>query len=401
MTALPVYYLDGGIVNNVGHNLETIEFLKETLGPDIDFTLIAGKRFAGHVEGLRILPLLHYGSPHWPVPSRYMNAVLALARRSRLAFFDDLAQRLKAYELKRDLSSLSPAENSCIIINSVELDDAYFQCEALWAQNPRLKIKVILHYSPFTAAGTLMRSKLKKPIAAIQKIHRDDIRLSFYADTDKLCQVYAALLNRPVTLLPIPHAKRGENSRGAEAKPPYQIIYFGTYSEAKAPHLIPEIIRLTSATASFEWSVYITYIVKNRVIAAFERALRALEAKTGRPIYHVGPFTTQHINTMFSESDIILIPYHSHDYEIQSSGVVMEALVSGKIPLLSRSMADAAMLEAVDPYLVFRPNNEMDMVASLKYVAHNYQILQEKLAPLRQKMEAFHNPHSFIKTLLG
>jgi glycosyltransferase involved in cell wall biosynthesis len=391
-----IYYLDAGIVNNIGHNLETVEFLSHHLGENVDFTLVAGRRFSGSIKNLHVYPLLKYGSPHWSSPSVYMRYLQAGARQKSWWLLDEVIHFVKSYEVKRDLRYLHFVKNSTVIINSMELDDAYIQCKALLAIEPSLSIKVIMHYSPFLSNYTAIRPKLKKAIAGFRR----KSRVFFYGDTTKLCQVYGALLLKPVTLLPIPHAMRGQGIVRHSAPPPYRVLYFGTYSEAKTPHLIPEVISRIASDVPLEWEVCITYIAKNRVIEAFERELRVLETKTGKTIYHTGPFTTQRIEDMFAQSDILLIPYHSHDYEIQSSGVVMEALVSGKIPIISRSMADASMLAEVDPCLVFRPNNEMDMVASLEYVGRNYVALQEKLRPLQQKMEAFHNPDSFIQTLL-
>ncbi len=401
MTSKTVYYLDAGIVNNVGHNLETVEFLKKYLGQHADCTVVAGKKFAGSVDGIRVLPLLRYGSPHWSMPSRKMRYLMGLRRRLRLPFIDHVVPLIKVREMKQELSTLSFPKNAQIIINSVELDDAYMQCEALWSLEPTLNIKVILHYSPFDAHSVIVRPKLKRALKGISKLSPQDNRITFYADTDKLCQVYAALLQRPVTLLPIPHAKRGGNTPRDNPSSPYRVVYFGTYSEAKAPHLIPEIIRLIHKDVALDWSVYITYITKNPIIDSFERELRTLETKTGKSIYHTGPFSTQHIEDIFDQSDIFLVPYHSHDYELQSSGVVMEALVSGKVPLVSRSMADAALLARIDPHLVFRPNNEMDIADNLEYIAKNYSEIRAKLRPLQQQMEAFHNPETFIKILLA
>lgn len=395
-----VYYLDAGIVNNVGHNLETLVFLKTYLGHQNTFTVIAGKRFTGSIEGIKILPLLRYGSPHWSMPSQAMRYLQVIADRVQKLPFDVCVRLLKAHEVKQDLSTLSFEEDAEIIINSMELDDAWLQCEALWALQPSLRIKVILHYSPFLSHATVVRPKLSRAVECIRKLPYGDHRVAFYADTDKLCQIYAALLNRSVTLLPIPHAKRG-GGMGRPAKAPYHVTYFGTYSETKSPHIIPEIVRRLSPEAQLSWSVYITYIAKNPVINALEDELRDLENQTGKAVYHVGPFSTQQVDAMFDQSDIFLIPYHAHDYEIQSSGVVMEALVSGKIPVISRSMADAGLLEAVDPHLVFRPNNETDIVANLEYIVCHIEELQDKLRPLREKMEAFHTPQSFVKILLG
>lgn len=401
MQTSEVYYVDAGIVNNIGHNLETIEFLRHHIDEKIDFNVIAGKRFSGAVKNIDIWPLLRYGSPHWSVVSDHVQRLSRLAQLYPHPIFERLIDRSKTAETKYDLERAGFEENALVIINSVELDDAYRQCVAMLDLQPALRIKVIMHYSPFIATSTAIRPKLKKPIERIRAIPASDTRISFYADTDKLCQAYAALLGKPVTLLPIPHAKRGQGATRQSPVKPYRVLYFGTYSEAKTPHLIPEVIRRVSPTTPLSWEVCITYLAKNRVIDAFERELRALEVKTSQPIYHIGPFSTERIEQMFADSDILLIPYHSHDYEIQSSGVVMEALVSGKIPLISRSMVDADMLTAIDPMLVFRPNNEVDMVASLEYAAANYQALQEKLRPLRERMEAFHNPASFIRILLG
>ena len=305
----------------------------------------------------------------------------------------------KAREVKQDLSELQFEKDGQAIINSMELDEIYFQCAALLELCPTLKIKVILHYSPFLADCTEIRSKLKKPIAQLLKLTKiHDV--CFFADTSKLCQVYSALLNEAVTLVPIPHAKRGKNATKKLTQTPCNITYFGTYSEAKSAHLIPEVIRRISPDVSLNWAIYITYLSKNSVMESFEDELSRLKYQVGFLDYKIGPFNSHQIEDIFSKSHIFLIPYHSHDYEIQSSGVVMEALVSGKIPLVSRSMADAEMLSVINVHLTFRPNNETDMVKSLEYVALNYDKVMQQLRPLQQEMERFHNPDNFMNTLL-
>lgn len=394
MNGLSIYYLDAGIVNSVGHNLETVVHLREAFECRGDFKVLGGASFEGsdRVEGVEAV--LPYGSPHWPKRSFLFKCWSKLFRLSGIPFFQWLSNYAKDIETHRALASQHLQSGSIFVINSVELDDALCQAKALLRLVPDAKIKVILHYSPFERDSTLLRPHIARSLRQLGMLKRGAV--DFFADTTTLCAVYSALLDCEVQLIPIPHLRDEANSLETDERVP--VTYFGVYSEVKSPHLLSTIIPMCQSECQNAWQVKITFLARNHVSNAFAQHMRQLSECVD---YKEGPFSPQEVSEILSRGGIVLLPYHSHDYEIQSSGVVMEAISSGCVPLVSASMHDAAALERIDPVFVGRPNNAKDFAERIIEVSKNYSFYKQKLNSLREEIVAFNNPHNFVRTLLG
>ena len=399
-------YLDAGIVNSVGHNLETVRHLAKACPKNYAFEVWAGAGYKADVSDLNIKPCLPYGSPHWPQKSKAYLQAEYFQKMSRLKLFSQKLMKIRQQETRKAIQFAEPKQSADYIINSVELDDAIFQAEAILEKDNTSRVNVILHYSPFHHNATGLRPHVAFAIqhykSIIAKNRANFANLRFFADTAVLCDVYTALLACEVKAIPIPHLHRANAIKKSGAGKPatkdsnVHVGFFGVYTETKSPHLLAEAIPALVNEKHINWSIAITFLARNKTVDSFSRQMHSMKPLVD---YQEGPFDSDFVDKLFEQVDIFVAPYHSHDYEIQSSGVVMEAISSGAIPIVSKSMVDAATLSKVSPYLTMRPNNAQDLTECLRHVASNVDFFKEALSPIKDEIRAFHNPKNFFETL--
>lgn len=398
-------YLDAGIVNTVGHNLETVRHLARECPKEFDFEVWAGANFKSHLEGLKIEACLPYGSPHWPKKSRKFQLFEKFENFSNSTFLSRTLREIRRQETLSAIRSKRVRPSSVYIINSVEIDDAIFQAAAIFKCDTKSLVSVLLHYSPFCHDSTTLRPHVRLGIEQYKSLmsssRTKNVNLNFFADTWTLCDVYSALLGCEVRRAPIPHLNKPINCSAdvkATGRQSHKITagFFGVYTETKSPHLLVEAIPRVSERQDINWLVAITFLARNKTIDSFTRQMQSM----GHAVdYKEGPFDSTYVDEIFKSVDIFIATYHAHDYEIQSSGIVMEAIASGAIPIVSKSMVDAPELHKIDRHLTIRPNNAQDLVDSLVYISANLDKFKRKLAPLKDSITKFHNPENFFRIL--
>lgn len=381
-----ILYCDPGIINSVGHNMQTIQCLIKYF-PSIE--VLAGKAYIGSDAKFR--SIFRHGSPHYSIKNKIIK-LLEKFDSNRFILYKKIIHYIKLYQTIRDLSIVNTKYNNIVIINSVELDDAYRIMQAFSFRKKGLKFKIILHYSPFKHDSLEIRDHiqviLNKMVLASKK---NDV--IYFADTEYLIDIYSLILKVNVKSIPFPHLQREivSNKKNSNV-----IGIFGTYTETKSIHLIPQIIR-EMKIKNVPWNIQCTYITKNRVVEDLEKTLQILPFVS----YRTGPFDGIEVDKFYAYSSIILLLYHSHDYEIQSSGIFMETIASGNIPVISSSMYDAQIIERIDPKLVYIPNNIYSIAEALDYAVLNFEKIRDNFVDLKLKILSANTPKKFISVLLA
>lgn len=98
------------------------------------------------------------------------------------------------------------------------------------------------------------------------------------------------------------------------------------------------------------------------------------------------------------ESDIILLPYDPKEYYSRTSGIFIEAIFAGKIPLVKEGSWLALELEKHQLPELIVDWEQNDLLSYIHQVAHDSNML-EKLKKMRDFYRDFHSQESYTKTL--
>jgi hypothetical protein len=104
-------------------------------------------------------------------------------------------------------------------------------------------------------------------------------------------------------------------------------------------------------------------------------------------------------NHWLALSHIILLPYDAEAYRERTSGIFTEAIIAGKIPLVTSA---TWMAKALQKYhleaLILTGESPQEIVDQIWEVANNSGI-QAKILTMQADFQAFHNPENYAQTL--
>ena len=97
-------------------------------------------------------------------------------------------------------------------------------------------------------------------------------------------------------------------------------------------------------------------------------------------------------------SDLILLPYYSESYRARSSGVFIEAICAGAIPITTKNTWMASELEKFGLEKLLVDWQSDNLVEIFQSILKDQQIRQ-KLVQMQQHYRSFHSIENFAKTM--
>ncbi len=205
-------------------------------------------------------------------------------------------------------------------------------------------------------------------------------KLCLYTDSDTLKIFFEEKFNLPFCVLPIPHTDNILCSEFFEKKSNSIIMWWpGAPRPEKGLQIINKISHKVNNLSNIK--LYLSektqgVIFSNQVIA------------TSDPMSEI-----DYVN-MLRKSDFILIPYDQKVYSLATSGIFVEAIFSGKIPLVSKDTWMASELIKNNlPELIFDWTN-LNFLDNLNDILSNSYIIN-KLKIMNLNYRNFHNISSY------
>lgn len=164
-------------------------------------------------------------------------------------------------------------------------------------------------------------------------------RVYFYTDTERLTQQYNRLRVARFGTLPIPVNPEFARRGGLAGKPPpVRVIYAGDARSEKGYHLLPDIVRATSASLAAEkvefvfQSNFAFRIPEQQAdVVAARHLLRQHPQDRVRVVNE--PLTSDEYRNLILSGHINLLLYDRDSYYARSSGILVESL-SAAIPVI-------------------------------------------------------------------
>lgn len=234
-------------------------------------------------------------------------------------------------------------------------------------------------------------------------------RAQLLTDSELLAIEYRRLLRTTVTVIPIPIAEKTSTYFRAESvrkTSRWRVAYVGGLRHQKGFDLFVDVVasehQVLSRLLFFAQLDVGSITEKERTVIG--RSVRKLmELAEHRPVEIAhGALAEQQYYRAIADSDIICLPYRAENYRAATSGILVEAVLLGKIPIvtggnwlsfeLSRNGLDGLVIEG----------NSCDAIlAALDRVTSRYQFWQGRVLALREKWARYHNADALASMLIS
>ena len=207
------------------------------------------------------------------------------------------------------------------------------------------------------------------------------------ADTELLCDELGSFFKRAFHLLPIPHTHLGQES--AQPTSNKHALHFWWPGVPRTPKGILEIQRLCQMKVPKSLQIFLKLSEKTPL--PFEESMVTIEKISNclsREQY------LQHFNA----AQIILLPYSNWNYSHSSSGIFVEALFMGKMPLVSQGTWMAYELKKFNLEELIVSFNETDFYNQVQQLYLSKQV-QDKLKQMQNAYQKTHNEKLFAQTI--
>jgi hypothetical protein len=212
-------------------------------------------------------------------------------------------------------------------------------------------------------------------------------RFKLLTDTAIFAKWYGAFSRRSITVMPIPHTHI-PNAASDSVKAP-EIICWMAGQQYAIPYNVAIVRRLVHTIT--ESAHKILFIVSN------ETGLNAVPG--GANVKRVANILSQkQYHEMLSSCDIVLLPYDPSIHFMRTSGIFVECIIAGKIPVVSKGTWMAVELDRhnlTELCMDWDKNNVIDLILKISKT----DALKKKLKKMKNSYGAFHNKTTFAKKL--
>jgi glycosyltransferase involved in cell wall biosynthesis len=207
-------------------------------------------------------------------------------------------------------------------------------------------------------------------------------RLRILTDSELLAELQRDHFSRLINVVPIPHTSIGEKIK---KKGPLLLWWpGGSMQEEKGLLFIQKLAQNLPQTGDF------------RLILA-EKGRNFFPASSSLLFIPTALSSEEYIKWMRT-ADLVLLPYSSTDYAHRTSGIFVEAICLGSIPVVSKG---TWMAYELGKYGLFELVLTQDQLVSPDYLATlgTHPKLSEKLDRMRAKYRQFHSEKGFAAAL--
>jgi hypothetical protein len=198
----------------------------------------------------------------------------------------------------------------------------------------RNKPSQIWIFCRFPTHGLLLNGLLLRLLSASLRRTLNPGRIVFLTDSELLQRSYARLLSRTPVVMPIPHTHFGPApSQARRSSGVFSLWWPGEPREHKGLSIIQQLAgRSLDGNARFRLVVAET--------AGIQSVPNGVQVQTV-----ANPLSEEEYANTLRRADMILLPYDARRYGEATSGVFVESVVFGKLPLVSRGTWMAFELE--------------------------------------------------------
>ncbi len=260
--------------------------------------------------------------------------------------------------------------------------------------------------------GIIVKILFRYPTSFIP-IKRIDIRIAnrifesisakgvveFFTDSVILTADYKNLIKIPIRTLPIPHIPAYiKDIKPADSNFVNVMVLGNARAEKGFCEIVDCIDRIIrSSNQKFKF-----FLQANDPDEQAKNSIEKLKllASPNLVVYNQA-LDEDKYSELLRQAAIVLLPYHADVYGARTSGVLVEAIASGKIVIVSKNSWLAKEVEAHGSGVIIRDRSSIDIEFALDDIYTNYKSFQEKAQIKAIAYQKLHGSGPFVNCLLG
>lgn len=257
-------------------------------------------------------------------------------------------------------------------------------CIAALIVKPDCEIWLIHRYSKEQMG---FKGKIYRSVHFLLSLRLGKGKLRLLTDSELLANSQEPLFRKKVSVLPIPHTEFCQDTKQEKDKDSILLWWPGGYtSKAKGLLFIQKLVKIDREGAQ-----------KFTLVVA-DSAQKALK-ESRMPIHFIkSHLPREEYMEWMSRADLILLPYSSDTYRYATSGIFVEAIVAGKIPVVTDDTWMAHELKRFHLGKLVLSRNDSDFLQRLEEIYKDPDI-KNFLDKMQKVYSGYHSVEGFAKII--
>jgi glycosyltransferase involved in cell wall biosynthesis len=240
--------------------------------------------------------------------------------------------------------------------------------------------------------------RLPPLLAELQSLNKLE-RARFVTDSPILQGRYEAILQQPMTLVPVVVSRHAAESSKPPANPPC----FATLGNAREDKGFPEVLAAVDALCDRVGPIKARFALQSsdpddRSAAALAD-FRSISSEQVSLVDH--PLSENAYLHLLREADVLLLPYHAETYRERTSGVFCEALSAGKPVIVSQGSFMGLQVSRERTGWLVRDQNPASLAKAIRRALPEIESVAKRCAQLMQRYSKMFHPDSVVSRLLA
>jgi glycosyltransferase involved in cell wall biosynthesis len=255
---------------------------------------------------------------------------------------------------------------------------------------------VVLHfgYAPERFGADPRLPRLLSELESTGKLEQ----ARFVADSPILQSRYEAILQQPVTLLPVVVSPRTTES----SKPPGNPPCFAALGNAREDKGFPEVLAAIDSLCASNGLPNARFALQSsdpdHRSAAALADFRSTSSKQVSLVDH--PLSDDAYLRLLREADVLLLPYRADTYKERSSGVFCEALSAGKPVIVSQGSFMGLQVSRERNGWLVRDRNPASLASTIRKALPELESVAARCLKLMHRYSEMFHPDSVVSKLL-
>jgi hypothetical protein len=258
---------------------------------------------------------------------------------------------------------------------------------------PNSNVHLVLFYLDNKFCRGLKNSLYEELLSTTNESINDIANFFVHMDSDLAKEIYQPYFDKKLTILPSPlltrRGRKSKNNKIIKRKKPIKIGYFGCLSEKHGFNLLFELIkRLDTKQYFFLMKINLDLKVEKEFLWRF-KVLRVL------PNVEVIERYVDNYFKIFSDCDLIILPYSIKYYPVQTSGVLIDSIRNKKQIITTEGTWLGEKVKALNEGVTFTNIDDLqEKIENYKYLEINMEKRKEFLKNYEVE-EFFENIQNF------
>ena len=256
---------------------------------------------------------------------------------------------------------------------------------------------VILHLG-YASERFAADPRLPRLLTALEIEGKRD-RARFVTDSPILQSRYEAILQQPVTLLPVVVSRHAMASSKRPGNPPC----FACLGSAREDKGFPEVLAAIDSLSASTQPINARFALQSS--NPDHRSAMALAGFRSAPEKHVSlvdhPLSEEAYLQLLRDADVLLLPYRSETYKERTSGVFCEALSAGKPVIVSEGSLMARQVSRERTGWVVRDRHPESIARVIRRALPELDFVAARCLELMNRYGRMFHPDTVVAKLLS